>query len=160
MIEISFIDDQDQVTLDHEVEALIEACLLKALQIEGIETPVEVSVVFVDDPQIAELNRTYRGKEGPTDVLSFPQEEDPHGMAAAHEVLILGDIVLSVERAVAQAKAYDHPLEREIAYLATHSIFHLLGYDHMEAEDKRVMREKEEAVLSALGILRETGYVE
>lgn len=160
MIEISFIDDQKKVPLDHDVETLIEACLLKALEIEGIEVPVEVSVVFVDDAEIAELNWTYRGKEGPTDVLSFPQEEAPHEAVVGEGMLLLGDIVMSVERAAAQAKAFDHSLEREICYLATHSIFHLLGYDHMEDGDKREMREKEEAVLSALGILRESGYVE
>ncbi len=159
-MEISFIDDQKIITLDHEVETLIEACLLKALEIEGIEVPVEISVVFVDDEKIAGLNLAYREKEGPTDVLSFPQEEAPHEVDTREGMLVLGDIVISVERAAAQAKAFDHSLEREISYLATHSIFHLLGYDHMEKEEKVRMREKEEAVLSALGILRESGYVE
>ena len=111
---------------------------------------MEVSVSFVDNEEIRELNREYRNVDSPTDVLSFPMEEDSLGLFTP----LLGDIVISLERALEQSKEYGHSFEREIAYLTAHSMFHLLGYDHMTNEDKKVMREKEKSVMKTLKIFK------
>lgn len=118
--------------------------------------PVEVSVALVDDPTIARLNARFRGVAAPTDVLSFPLEEpgEPEPEAAAGEPRLLGEIVISVPRAVAQAREYGHSVERELAYLAVHGCLHLLGYDHEDEASRRRMREREEAALGACGLTR------
>ncbi len=114
----------------------------------------EVSVTFVDDAAIQELNREHRGKDRPTDVLSFPQwdPEDEHPPAPLP--IPLGDIVISVETAERQASEYGHSLEREIGFLLAHGLLHLLGLDHETPEEETVMRERQRRLLEAVGLSR------
>lgn len=114
----------------------------------------EVSLTVVDDEQIHELNRTYRGVDAPTDILSFAQLEGDELAAPPGGPVLLGDLVLSAERAVAQAQEYGHSLEREVAFLTCHGLLHLLGYDHETAEAEAEMMGKTEAILADLGLGR------
>jgi len=143
---------------------LIRDCLTLALYREGITFPCAADVTLTDDNGIRELNRAHREIDAATDVLSFPALEfrDGRGKISPLDLdpetgrLYLGDIVLSVERARVQAEDYGHGLRRECAFLAVHSLMHLLGYDHEDTEARRRrMRAREEAVLSALGLSRE-----
>ena len=115
---------------------------------------VEVSVALVDDRAIAELNRRYRGKEGPTDVLSFPMDAPGAAPAPDGQPVLLGEIVISVPRALEQAERYGHSPRRELAYLAVHGCLHLLGYDHHDPASRQVMRAREETALAACGLSR------
>lgn len=123
----------------------------RALSAEGVHEPVDVSLVVTDDDEIRRLNAAYRGVDRPTDVLSFPQtvpgDETPF-VAAPGQARQLGDIVISFPRAREQAEEYGHSLERELSYLTVHGLLHLLGYDHEQEDERRIMREKEEAALS------------
>jgi len=134
----------------------VRAVLRKAADVYGLTENNEVSLVFCDDAYIQNLNRDYRGKDQPTDVLSFAlnEGEEPEIVDGPAQVL-LGDIIISLETAARQAEEYNHSLEREVAYLTVHGMLHLLGYDHMTEEDKAEMRLEEEHVLSLLGITRE-----
>jgi len=129
--------------------------LQKTAEEYDISPNTEVSLVLVNDEYIHGLNREYRNKDCPTDVLSFAlnEGEEPVVIDGPEEVL-LGDIIISVETAMRQAMEYGHSLERELAYLTVHGILHLLGYDHMIEEEKQEMRREEEHVLSLLGINR------
>lgn len=138
--------------------------LLDLLQ-QGISTTIqyvdgpeeaEVSLTLVNDSRIHELNREYRGVDGPTDVLSFALQEETEDEPEIfdYEDDLLGDIVISVERARAQAVEYGHSFERELVYLAVHGTLHLLGYDHLEEEEKAEMRKLEEAVMEKIGLVR------
>ena len=139
---------------------LIRRCCNAVLINEHFEGSAEISVRFVDDEIIHELNREYRHVDRSTDVLSFPLGENGvydinHDTGAK----ILGDIVISMQHAVMQAELYGHSLQREIAFLTVHSMLHLLGYDHEAEGLERVrMREKEEAVLTQLGLKRNDSY--
>ncbi len=149
-------------------EALLRRVIPAALAAEGVEFPCEVDILFTDDTGIQEINREQRGVDKPTDVLSFPMFELTPGVIPTMEdveadpetsLVPLGDMVLSVERAQAQGEEYGHGSERELAYLAVHSILHLLGYDHLdEGPMKAQMRAREEAILSKLGITREQAW--
>ena len=122
--------------------------------------PAEISVTFVDDEEIARLNEQYRNKPQPTDVLSFPLGENgKYDVNQETGAAMLGDIVISMQRAMEQASLYGHSLQREVAYLTVHSMFHLLGYDHEAGGLEAVrMREKEEATLIQLGLPRTVSY--
>lgn len=120
---------------------------------EGSEE-AEVSLMLVDNPRIHELNRDYRGVDRPTDVLSFALKDETDEPDSEFEDEMLGDIIISVERAREQAEEYGHSFEREIVYLAVHGTLHLLGYDHEEENEKLEMRAKEEGVMAALGLER------
>lgn len=126
---------------------------------EGIdEDGAEVSVSFVTPEEIKNLNSEYRNVDSVTDVLSFPQFESVEELIDAEEntgVAELGDVVICMDRAKSQAEEFGHPLKREVIYLFVHSILHLLGYDHMEEDEKKVMRAREEEVMGELGIVRE-----
>ena len=152
-----------------EVVDLITRVCRRALESEGWSA-AEVSVVVTGDDEIRRLNREYRGIDAPTDVLSFPLLEElgeelppgsppgpQHALWTAGEggAPALGDIVISLERAKAQAEEYGHSLQREIAFLTVHGLLHLLGYDHESEEPERVMRAKEEAILASLDLGRE-----
>ena len=115
---------------------------------------VEVSVALVDDRTIARLNRQYRGKEGPTDVLSFPLADSLDEPQPEGGPVLLGEVVISVARALEQAERYGHSPQRELAYLAVHGCLHLLGYDHHDPASQRIMRAREEAALEACGLTR------
>jgi len=137
------------------MEQIMLSVLQKTAEEYDISPNTEVSLVLVNDEYIHGLNREYRNKDCPTDVLSFAlnEGEEPVVIDGPEEVL-LGDIIISVETAMRQAMEYGHSLERELAYLTVHGILHLLGYDHMIEEEKQEMRREEEHVLSLLGINR------
>ncbi|MEG0156335.1 MAG: rRNA maturation RNase YbeY [Anaerovoracaceae bacterium] len=125
-----------------------------ALAREGVSNEhVEVSVTFVDREEIRELNRTYRQVDKSTDVLSFPQFAYPEEIPSQGQVS-MGDVVICTEQAILQAEDFGHSVERELVYLFTHSIFHLLGYDHMEEEEKQEMRQAEEEIMKMIGLER------
>ena len=127
----------------------------KTAELYGLSEGVEVGVTFLDDATIQELNRDYRDKDRPTDVLSFALNEgDEPEIVDAPEEELLGDILISLETTARQAEEYGHSLERELAYLTVHGMLHLLGYDHEEPADQAEMRLEEEAVLASLGIVR------
>lgn len=159
-IKVIIGNTQKKVKIPTGVRMLVRRCCHAVLVQEHFEDSAEISVTFVDDAQIQELNKTHRSIDKPTDVLSFPlgengvYDENPDTGAK-----MLGDIVISMERAVAQAELYGHPLQREVAFLTVHSMLHLLGYDHVNGGLEAVhMREKEEAVLTQLGLKRNGSY--
>ncbi len=124
----------------------------RVLAQEGVEEPVEVGLTITDDQHIRELNASYRGIDQATDVLSFPLSDAPGGTQTEFVTppalaRSLGDVVISYERAVAQAREYGHSIDRELGFLLVHGILHLLGYDHETESQRTVMREKEEAAL-------------
>lgn len=120
-----------------------------------LEEPLELSITFVDDEAIAELNEEHRGLAKPTDVLSFPQlEGEEMNDIPEGEPLPLGDIVISLERCLLQAEDYGHSFERELGFLTAHGMLHLLGYDHQTPEDEAVMMAKTEEILAPLGLSR------
>ncbi len=139
---------------------LIRRCCHAVLQMEEFPDSAEISISFVDNEQIREMNRQYRDKDSVTDVLSFPMGENGHyDMNHETGAKILGDIVISVPRAMEQARTFGHSLEREIGYLTAHSMLHLLGYDHEDGGLARVrMREKEERVMRELGLPASSSY--
>lgn len=146
-----YIDNrQNQIEIGDRTEELLRKIAEVCLNIEGYDLDWEISVSFVTNDEIKELNREYRGKDEPTDVLSFPFE-DEFGLSER----MLGDIVISTEKVVQQAKDLGHSLQREIAYLAVHSMFHLMGYDHLEVEEKKEMRSKEKKAMKELGIFKD-----
>lgn len=125
------------------------------LDAEQIDTErSEISVTFVPLEEIHELNREYRQVDSPTDVLSFPQFDDLDELPEEGEIM-LGDVVICSDRAKEQAEEFGHSFEREIIYLFVHSVLHLLGYDHMEEDEKRIMRRREEEVMERIGLKRE-----
>ena len=143
---------------------LLRRVIPAALEAEGVGFPCEVDVLFTDDAGIHAINLEQRGVDRPTDVLSFPMFDLKPGTPPAPEdveadpgtgLVPLGDMVISLERAQAQGAEFGHGTEREVAYLAVHSVLHLLGYDHLdEGPMKRQMRAREEAILGELGITR------
>ncbi len=143
MINVEFNDQQDMVVIEKDMIKLLKDVIVTAAELEGYSGG-EVSVAFVDNEMIKELNNQYRDKNEATDVLSFPMDNE-----------ILGDIIISAERAVAQAEEYGHSVKRELAYLTVHGILHLFGYDHHNKEEKDEMRQKEERVLTQLNISRD-----
>ena len=146
--------------------ALLRRVIPAALDAEGVDMPCEVDVLFTDDEGIHAINLEQREVDAPTDVLSFPMFDLTPGEHPGAEdadpgsgLVPLGDMVISLERAAAQGEEYGHSVEREAAYLAVHSVLHLLGYDHMdEGPQKRQMRAREEAILNELGITREEDH--
>ena len=145
-------DEQEQKYITIKHQKLIRHAILETLMLEGFTRKVEVSVTLTDSESIKEINKEYRGIDAATDVLSFPQynsadEYPPRGF------VMLGDIVISVERAQDQALLYGHSFERELAFLTAHSTLHLLGYDHVDDEmGDRIMREKQRIVMDRLGL--------
>ena len=147
-----YFEEGQQVT--DEILKTMEASARYCLELEGIdEERTEISVTFVSAEEIRQLNRDYRDNDKVTDVLSFPQFDDLNDIPDFGEIC-LGDVVICKERAEEQAEEFGHSFEREIIYLFTHSILHLLGYDHMEEEEKQEMRAREEEIMAHLGIGR------
>ena len=144
-----FIDNrQSKVEIEEEIYSTIKKAVKEVLIMEKDSLNYEVSVSFVDTEEIRNLNREYRNIDNETDVLSFPQD-----IAFTFEgPVLLGDIIISVERALEQSQEIGHSFHREIAYLAVHSMFHLLGYDHMDYEGKRAMRLKEKEAMKKMNI--------
>ncbi|MGI5959092.1 MAG: rRNA maturation RNase YbeY [Massiliimalia sp.] len=161
-VKVLIKNSQKAVKIPTGIRLLIRRCCNAVLISEGIDTTAEVSVTFVDNEQIHELNREYRNVDRPTDVLSFPmlERKELEEAGTGEDIQMLGDIVISMEKAMEQAQMYGHSLQREIAFLTVHSMLHLLGYDHEDGGLKAVqMREKEEGVLQKLGQARDSSYV-
>lgn len=137
-------NDQNVVKVPSGLRILIRRSCNAVLDFEHFDGPAEISVTFVDNSRIHELNREYRGKDSATDVLSFPLGENgEYDIDEDNGCKLLGDIVISMERAMEQAELYGHSLQREVAYLTVHSMLHLLGYDHEAGGLEAVrMREK------------------
>ena len=156
-------NSQKAVKVPSGLRILIRRACNAVLEYEHFDEPAEISVTFVDNAAIAELNNQYRNKPMPTDVLSFPMFEyapgrPPEDAADADPetgLIPLGDMVISMEHVAAQAREYGHAKRRELSYLVVHSVLHLLGYDHLdEGPQKARMRAREEAILGELGIGR------
>ena len=145
-------NNQKTVKIPAGIKILVRRSCNAVLAIEGFEEPCEVSVTFVDNEQIAVLNGDFRNKPQPTDVLSFPLgEDDTYDVNQETGAILLGDIVISLEKAMEQADLYGHSLQREVAFLTVHSMYHLLGYDHMdEGEMKKQMRSREELIAKTI----------
>ena len=155
-LRIYFENDQKKHAIKYKMQMLIRRTILETLDYEGMENDVEVSVTFVDDEGIRELNKKFRNMDKPTDVLSFPlldyegESEEPFFDELCHN---LGDIVISLERAMAQANEFGHSFEREVAFLTAHSMLHLLGYDHeLSEEDDADMRKRQSDIMDRLGL--------
>ncbi len=153
-IYIDYNNEQDKLEPPEDFERLIEICTAAALEEEEISDDAEVSVTLVDNARIRELNAEFRNIDSETDVLSFPMGDESFEVDPDNDAILLGDIVISLEKARAQADEYGHSFRREVAFLLTHSLFHLLGYDHMNPEEETEMFSKQETVLARLGISR------
>lgn len=159
-IKVAITDDQNIVKIPSGIRLLLRRCCHAVLQLEKFSGSAEISVRFVDNAQIKELNAQYRDIDRETDVLSFPLGENgEYDINPDTGAALLGDIVISVEKAVQQADEFGHSLNREMAFLTVHSMLHLLGYDHVNGGLEAVrMREKEETVLTQLGLKRNGSY--
>ena len=143
---------QDNIRVGYQLKRLIRKAVDATLKYEGAKNNVEVSVTFCDNSSIQKLNAEYRGIDRPTDVLSFPLEEDAVSMYG-NELIMLGDIVISLERAAEQAKEYGHSFKREVAFLCIHSMLHLLGYDHEQGEvEDEDMRRRQREIIKLIGL--------
>ncbi|AZR73154.1 rRNA maturation RNase YbeY [Anoxybacter fermentans] len=127
-----------------ELEDLVRKVVQHAADVEDRKDALEVSILITNNAEIQKLNAKYRQINAPTDVLSFPMDEE-----------YLGDIVISMDKVIEQAEEYGHSIERELAFLTVHGMLHLFGYDHIEEEDRVLMRQREEEILNQLGIYRE-----
>ena len=152
-IRVIISNSQKEVKIPTGLRMLVRRCCNAVLRMENFQGAAEVSVTFANNEQIHELNKMHRNVDAPTDVLSFPMGEDgKYDIDPATNAKILGDIVISMEKAVEQAERFGHTLQREVGYLTAHSMLHLLGYDHEEPLEKVHMREKEELVMTQLGL--------
>ncbi|RKQ37823.1 rRNA maturation RNase YbeY [Oceanobacillus halophilus] len=154
---IDFHDDTK--TVNEDIVDLLYRLLQFAAEKENVVKEAEISVNFVGNKEIQEINRNYRQKNVPTDVISFAMQESVEGELAIigeeDEIpLTLGDIVISVEKAKEQAKEYHHSYERELGFLAVHGFLHLLGYDHMNVNDEKKMFGRQEEILGEFGLER------
>ena len=155
-------NNQTEVKVPVGIRLLIRRCCQAVLTTENFGKDAEVSVSFVSNNEIKNLNKIYRNKDAVTDVLSFPLTSEDGTVEINPETgaVQLGDVVISLETAVKQAQNFGHSLEREVGFLTVHSMLHLLGYDHETSQlDQRIMREKEESVLEKLGISRDATFI-
>lgn len=155
MVEISY----NEVESEANEEEIIIKVTKTVLELEGIKHDLDIYITLTNNEEIHKINKEYRDVDRPTDVLSFPMFERDEISKLREEKLddveeILGDIIISIPKVKEQAEEYGHSYERELAYLTTHGMLHLLGYDHMIDEEKTIMREHEEKVLEKLNILR------
>ena len=161
------IEYEMDIKLELDYESIITEVVEKSLDLEKCPYEVELNVILTDNKEIKEINNNYRKIDASTDVLSFPmvdyetpsdfsgleEEEDNYFNPETGE-LLLGDIIISVEKVMEQAKQYGHSAKRELAFLTAHSMMHLFGYDHMEEEERIIMEEKQRNVLDELHIFR------
>lgn len=161
-IKVIISDDQKEVKIPTGTRMLVRRCCNAVLKNEKFEGSAEISVRFVNNDEIHNLNKEFRNVDASTDVLSFPLGENgEYDINNDTGAKMLGDIVISMETAFAQSKEYGHSFEREIAFLTVHSMLHLLGYDHVNGGLEAVrMREKEEFVLAQIGLPRSNSYTE
>ena len=149
-----YFDEAQAVS--NEILRKMEEAAAYGAELENLDDErCEISVTFVDMEEIHELNKLHRGVDKPTDVLSFPQFEDVCEEAPEEGEICLGDVVICREKAAEQAEEFGHSFEREILYLFVHSVLHLLGYDHMEEGEKKVMRAREEKIMEHIDVLRD-----
>ena len=146
------INYSDMKFYNEDLEKLIYMVLNKGAELQKVPDDAEISVLICDADTIHELNRDYRNVDAPTDVLSFALNEGEDDIP--EEEKALGDIVINLDRAIAQAEEFGHGKEREMAYLSVHGFLHILGYDHYDPEEKKAMRKAEEDILSACGLTR------
>ncbi|MPW27038.1 rRNA maturation RNase YbeY [Alkalibaculum sp. M08DMB] len=145
-----YIDKRSEISFDEALVPKLEKCVRECLVVQKFPQNCEISLSLVDNDEIHQLNNTYRNKDCPTDVLSFPMIESEKDLK--HEIILLGDIIISIPKTQEQAIEYGHTFERELCYLTIHGMFHLLGYDHMNEEDKVAMRIKEKEVVKNLNL--------
>jgi len=162
-----YVESETDEMPDFDVEDLLKKVTLEVLDTEQCPYEASVSLLMTDDEAIREINREQRGKDAVTDVLSFPAFEypKPADFEAVEQFddcfdpdtgeLLLGDMVISINCAKRQAESYGHTLYREIAFLIAHSVLHLIGYDHMEPDEEKVMFEKQDRILERLRITRD-----
>lgn len=152
---IDLVDETEQLS-DEQMED-IEKLLNFAAEKENVEDNSEVSVTFVSNERIHEINREYRDKDAPTDVISFAMEELGEGeieLIGEELPRVLGDIIISIPKAEEQAKEYGHSFIRELGFLSVHGFLHLLGYDHMEKEEEEKMFSRQKEILDDYGLTR------
>lgn len=152
---ILFDDRQDKVLINEEILKIVEKGIVTVIQMEQLSDNFEVSVSFVDNKEIREINREFRNIDSETDVLSFPMDfefdldcDKP-----------LGDVIISLEKALEQSNEFGHSFEREVLYLTVHSMYHLLGYDHIKEKDREIMREKEKNTMKKLGVFKDESKI-
>lgn len=163
-----YVENETEVTFPFDVEEIVRLVSDKVLDIEDCPYETQINVLLTDNEGIHEFNKEYRGIDRETDVLSFPnldfEEAGVFDIEEEREAdyfdpdtgeLILGDIIISVDKVMEQAESYGHSTRREFAFLVAHSMLHLCGYDHMEEDEAKIMESKQEEVLTALGITRE-----
>ena len=160
-LKVAITNMQKDYKIPTGIRLLIRKCCHAVLQTENMQGSYEVSVSFVDEEQIQKLNKEYRAKDLPTDVLSFPSGKDgAFDVDKETGATLLGDIAICIPAVYRQAEQYGHSIRREFAYLTVHSMLHLLGHDHEEGGLAYIrMREREEDVLSRLGLNRDTSYI-
>lgn len=154
MLKINFIKGNKDIALPNGTKALIKEACRMVLEVEEFNHSAEINISIVNDEIIRTINKDFRNIDKATDVLSFPLGEDGcYDVNPENGCFMLGDVVISAQRALFQANEFGHSIEREIAYLTVHSVLHLLGYDHIdEGEEKRLMRSREELVLKKMGL--------
>ena len=161
------VENEAKRVLDFDYEEVIKNVVKRVVDTENCPYEVEVNVLLTNNEEIHEANKDFRNIDRPTDVLSFPMvdydfpadfslvNESPEGyLNPETDELLLGDIMVSVDKVYSQAEEYGHGIKREFAFLIAHSMLHLLGYDHMEDEERVVMEAKQDAILETLGITR------
>lgn len=155
ILTIDVIDETNKVT-DEQIK-LVENLLEYTAKHERVKVGSEVSITFVDNSRIQEINKEYRHKDAATDVISFAMEEMGEGeveIIGSDEPALLGDIIISIDRMEEQAAEYGHSNDRELGFLAIHGFLHLLGYDHMNEEDEKVMFSRQRELLDSYGLTR------
>lgn len=152
------IDNRTNFELTDEIKEMLEKVCLKSLQYEEFNEDCEISLSIVTNDEIHDINKQFRNIDSPTDVLSFPQltfEEGEEADVNENGEIVLGDIIISIDRAKEQAEEYGHSLKRELAFLSVHSMLHLMGYDHMVPEEEEDMFHRQKEILIEAGIPRE-----
>lgn len=155
-MKVSVSNKQKKIKLPAGLTTMLKKLLKEAYGLYELPENCEVSLMYVDNAGIRLLNKEYRNIDKETDVLSFAMFEGEEFPVGDNQPVLLGDIIVSLEKAVEQAKDYGHSLDREVAYLTVHGFLHLIGYDHMNAKDKAQMRENEEYILEKLGLTRDS----
>ncbi|MGN0551277.1 MAG: rRNA maturation RNase YbeY [Acutalibacteraceae bacterium] len=159
-IRVIITNKQKEVKIPTGLRMLVRRCCNAVLRMEEFKGSAEISVTFVNNEQIQSYNKQYRDKDMVTDVLSFGMGENGvYDIDPDTGAQILGDVVISMEKAVEQAVRYDHSLQREVGYLTAHSVLHLLGYDHEDNLQRVHMREKEEYIMDQLGLPASSSYI-
>jgi len=157
LLDVAIENSQEKIVFGESLKKLISVSVKETLDYEGVDFIDEVDVLLVDNEAIRALNREHRNIDKETDVLSFPMyacKEEILEQKASEIPVILGDIVISLEKAKSQGEQFEHGTEREVSYLAVHSTLHLLGYDHMSEDEKITMREKEKSIMKRMEIER------